>query len=226
MTRRRQLVVWGLALGLAAAAAGLKAPGPGGEGGRGDGHGHGSGGDVPGRFPVFAFGEPDIGAVEILYRGRRVDFERDGEGTWRRVRHGRGGHAHDEGGGDHGHGPGAAGEADEAAAIASQLALTARMLADRSIEPELPPGAYGLEMPEAVVAFYGRSGPGADRSRLLDALDVGDLLTTNYAYYATSRGRPGEVLLLPRYHIALLLALAVGEDEAPAPLPPAGEEPG
>lgn len=225
MIRRRLLAVWGLALVLAAAAAGLEVFGP----GKGDrpvdahGHGHGSGEEVPGRFPVFAFAEPDIAVVEVLYRGRRVGFARDGAGTWKRVRDGHGGHVHDGGEPDHDHLPGDAGGTDEAGKIAEQFALTARMLADRAIRPERPPAAYGLENPQALVSFYGRSGREADRFRLLDVLEVGDLLTTGYAYYATSRAHPGEVLLLPRYHVALLLALAVGEDEAPAPLPPAGE---
>ena len=90
------------------------------------------------------------------------------------------------------------------------------MLADRRVQPEQSLDHYGLSNPPTMIAFYGRQG--ADASQPLAVLYIGNLLPTQYAYYAM---RPGdrELSLIPRYYIALLLALAFGEDQAPTPLP-------
>jgi hypothetical protein len=69
-----------------------------------------------------------------------------------------------------------------------------------------------------MIAFYGRNGDRTDYARPLDVLYVGDLLPTDYAYYAMRDG-DDQLSLIPRYQVALLLALAFGPDRAPTPLP-------
>ncbi len=200
-----------------------------------DGHGHAPAGldELPeGRFPVFTFGEPDMGSVTIAWKGRHVDFGRDPQGRWIRTvpahdhahddhahddhahdDHAHDDHAHDDHAhDDHGQFPGDGGML-EPATIAEQFEVSARMLADRAIVPDRPLEAYGLHDPGIVFRF---------RDRLngdpLAVLQVGDLLVTGYAYYAMLERRPGRLLLIPRYQVNLLLALAFG-DEAPALVP-------
>ena len=108
---------------------------------------------------------------------------------------------------------------ERSAQIAEQLALTARMLADRRVRPEQSLDEYGLANPQTMIVFYGRTKNGVDYSRPLDVLYVGDLLPGEYTYYAMRDGNQ-ELYLIPRYYIALLLALMFGEDQAPTPLPP------
>ncbi len=177
-----------------------------------DAHDHGpEGGDeLPeGRFPVFAFGEPDIGAVTIAWKGREVGYERDHTGLWMRAGHG---HAHGPDGHDHGSHSDPGGESD-ADRIAEQFQITARMLADRAIRPAQPMTEYGLGNPDIEIAFRDRL-----NGDMLAVMRVGDLLVSQYAYYATLARVPNRILLIPRYQINLLLALAFGE-EAPSPLP-------
>lgn len=179
-----------------------------------DRHGHGSAaldGLPEGRFPVFAFSEAEIGSVTIVWKGRHVDFERGPNGDWEagghaaQHSHESDGHSH-----DHVHAPSRQVPPGD---VAEQFAIAARMLADRSIEPEQAFSEYGLEEPEIAITF---------RDRLngdpLAVMLVGDLLVSSYAYYAVLERNPRRILLIPRYQINLLLALAFG-DEAPPPLP-------
>jgi hypothetical protein len=174
-----------------------------------------------GTIPMFAFGEPDLGQVEIIYRGQSAVLMRDPNGLW--FQHGAG-HRHGGGAGASGAADGAtpddvhASDPEQAAKIAEQLAVTTRMLADRRVEPEQGLDAYGLFDPQAVFLFYGRRGDQPDYGRPLDVLYVGDLLPTEYAYY-TMRDGDDALFLVPRYQIALMLALAFGEAQAPSLLP-------
>lgn len=191
-----------------------------------DAHDHGPGGldDLPeGRFPVFAFGEPDIGSVTVAWKSQDVDFERNPDGRWFQVSHAHDhdhdhahDHAHDVDGHTHDHG-GDGPDSPDATQITEQFEITARMLADRAIKPDRPLVEYGLERPDIVLTF---------RDRLngdpLAVLRVGDLLVTGYAYYTVLERRPNRILLIPRYQINLLLALAFG-DEAPSLVPERAE---
>lgn len=166
-----------------------------------------------GRFPVFTFGEDELGAVEAIWQGRTATVVRDPGGLW--LRHD-GSHRHGTGSSDAGgeHRP----DPQHSRAIAEQLAVSARMLADRRMLPDRSLDAYGLVKPQLMLAFYARKGNAVDYTRPLDVLYVGDMLTTGYSYY-TMRDGDREVTLIPRYQIALLLALLFGEDAAPSPLP-------
>jgi hypothetical protein len=166
-----------------------------------------------GRVPVFRFTERDLGAVEVTWRGRAASLVREASGQW--LRHDAS-HRHQDGSRDH------VADPQAAETIAEQLAVTARMLADRRIVPERELDAYGLAKPELVIAFYARGDAGPAYARPLAVLYVGDLLPTRYAYYTLLDGED-EITLIPRYQIALLLALLFGEDEAPSPLPAPGE---
>jgi len=171
-----------------------------------------------GSLPMFEFTEADLGAVEVIYRGRLGTLMRDAEGQWFR---------HDA---SHSHSDGAAADAapeetethrsdpKAAAEVADQLAVTARMLADRRVPLEQGPAAYGLANPEVMIAFYRRGADGADYSRPLEVLYVGDLLAAGYTYY-TRREHDRELSLIPRYQVALLLAQIFGADQAPTPMP-------
>lgn len=166
-----------------------------------------------GRVPVFHFTEAALGAVEAIWQGRSANLVRDAAGRWMR---------HDTG---HRHGDGTApaehrADPKESAHIASQLDVTARMLADRRIQPDRALDAYGLAQPALMSAFYPRGTSGPDYSRPLAVLYVGDQLPTGYSYYAVLDGER-DVSLIPRYQISLLLALLYGEDAAPTPLPAA-----
>ena len=149
-----------------------------------------------GRLPMFAFREPDLSRVQIIHQGRVAALRRDAAGMW----------LHSGTNAPH----------PSAAAIAERLSLIARMLADRRVTPTQRLNHYGLNNPKTLIAFYGRQD--AQASSPLATLYIGDLLPTQYAYYAM---RPGdrELSLIPRYYIALLLALAFGEEQAPTPLP-------
>lgn len=163
--------------------------------------------------PAFNFTEADLGSVEVLYKGKFAALMRDPDGQW---------FQHDS---SHSH-SGAAAGADEAhgadparaAAIAEQVSVTARMIVERSVKAERGLDAYGLENPQIMIAFYGRAA-GDDVPSRLDVLYVGDLLPTQYTYYAKREGG-GDLLLIPRHFVALLLGLMYGADQAPSPLPP------
>lgn len=159
-----------------------------------------------GRMPMFGFREPDLGRVDVMYRGQTATLMRDTAGVWLH----RGAHLH------HRHADTHAANPTSSTAIAERLELMARMLVDRRMQPEQSLDHYGLTSPQTRIAFYGRTGVGD--SQPLAMLYVGDLLPTQHTYYTM---RPGdrELSLIPRYYIALLLALAFGEDQAPTPLP-------
>jgi hypothetical protein len=166
-----------------------------------------------GSFPMFRFGEPDLGAVNVIHEGRFAALMRDANGEW--FQHDTS-HRHD------GAEPASAethvADPERSAEITEQMALTARMIADRRVLPERSLDAYGLVNPKTMIAFYGRTEDGADYARPLDVLYVGDLLPTEYAYYSMLGGNP-ELSLIPRFYVALLLGLVYGEDQAPTPLP-------
>lgn len=178
-----------------------------------------------GRQPMFAFHERELGRVEILHQGHAAALMRDATGAW--FHHGASHdhrHEHGSGPGEHHHASTQTPHAVDpipSTAIAERIELTARMLADRRVPPKQSLDQYGLSNPQTMIAFYGRQG--ADASQPLAVLYVGDLLPTQYAYY-TMRLGDRELSLVPRYYVALLLVLAFGEDQAPAPLPvPEGE---
>ena len=224
---RRTFLVWVLLLVAVVALVQTDRPPP----QQDDSHDHGPGGldDLPeGRFPVFAFGEPDIGSVTVAWKSQDVDFERNPDGRWFQVSRAHDhdhdhdhdhGHDHDVGGHTHDHG-GDGTDSPDATQITEQFEITARMLADRAIKPDRPLVEYGLERPDIVLTF---------RDRLngdpLAVLRVGDLLVTGYAYYTVLERRPNRILLIPRYQINLLLALAFG-DEAPSLVPERAETSG
>jgi hypothetical protein len=162
-----------------------------------------------GRMPMFGFRERELGRVDVIHQGQTATLMRDTAGAWLH----RGAHRL------HSHADTHAADPTSSTAIAERLELMARMLTDRRVQPEQSLDHYGLTNPQTMIAFYGRTG--VDHSQPLAMLYVGDLLPTQYAYYTM---RPGdrELSLIPRYYIALLLALAFGEDQAPTPLPMQG----
>ncbi len=162
---------------------------------------------------VFQFTEADLGSVEVLYKGQFAALMRGPDGQW---------FQHDS---SHSHSGAAAGDDEthgadpaRAAVIAKQVSVTARMIADRRLKPERGLESYGLENPQIMIAFYGKAA-GDDVPGRLDVLYVGDLLPTQYNYYAKREGT-GDLLLVPRHFVALLLALMYGADQAPTALPP------
>jgi hypothetical protein len=177
-------------------------------------------------LPMFQFSEPELTRVDVMYKGQPATLMRNAAGDW--FPH-HGSHRH-----DHRHGETATDRAEsklshshaadrqQATEIAQRLALMSRMRADRRVRPEQDLEHYGLDNPQAIIAFYGRQGKGLDASQLLDVLSVGDLLPTQYAYY-TMRAGDTELSLIPRYYIALMLASVFGAEQAPTPLPPRAE---
>ena len=166
---------------------------------------------------VFQFTEADLGSVEVLYKGQFAALMRDPGGQW---------FQHDASHSHSGAAVGADAPAGEthgadparAATIAEQVAVTARMIADRRVTPERGLESYGLDNPQTMIAFYGKA-VGDDVPSRLDVLYVGDLLPTQFTYYAKREGE-GDLLLIPRHFVALLLRLMYGADQAPTPLPP------
>ena len=75
--------------------------------------------------------------------------------------------------------------------------------------------SFGLENPKIVFSFYSKEKNEAESLRLADILYVGDLLPSEYTYY-TRKGGESDVYLVPRYFVALLLALAFGSDQVPS----------
>ncbi len=169
-----------------------------------------------GRVPMFSFREPELGRIEVVYSGRSAVLSRNPAGEWshrhedhsRRQNHN---HGHDH---DHRH-------AQPSAPTGEQIAFVASIHADRRVNPEQSLDQYGLKTPQAMIAFYGRKGAEVDATRPLAVLYVGDLLPTQYEYY-TMRDGDEQLSLVPRYYIALLLALVFGEAQAPTPLPSLG----
>lgn len=173
---------------------------------------------LTGRLPIFAFHESDLSRVDILHQGKITALMRDATGTW--FHHGAShDHHHDHGRGDHRHDDTTTLHPDQlvpsSTVIAERISLIAGMLVDRRIKPEQSLDHYGLANPPTLIAFYGRHREAG--SQPLAKLYVGDLLPTQYAYYTMQPGDQ-ELSLIPRYYIALLLALAFGEDQAPTPL--------
>ena len=92
------------------------------------------------------------------------------------------------------------------------------MIVERRVKAERGLVSYGLEIPQIMIAFYGKAA-GDDVPSRLDVLYIGDLLPTEYTYYAKREGE-GDLVLIPRHFVALLLALMYGADQAPSALPP------
>jgi hypothetical protein len=165
---------------------------------------------------MFAFAEADLSRVEVLYRGLYAVLLRDADGAWL---------LHDA---THRHGPDApapdaphpAHVADPAAVaeLTKQVDLLAGMRADQRVTPDRPLDAYGLDKPQALVLFLGHGAAGKSEP-LLAELQVGDLLPTQFSYYAQVTGQR-DLWLVPRYRIAILLQTVFGEARAPSLLPP------
>jgi hypothetical protein len=161
---------------------------------------------------LFGFDPEQLGSIEAIYEGRSSALVRDEQGGW--YRHGSG-HRHGESGpGDHGH----ASDPEEAAEILRQIEATARARADRRVSPSERLEAYGLRAPAVMLAFYGRREDRPDYARPLEVLYVGDLLPDRFAYYALREGEE-DLLVVPRYQVALLLAALFGPQAAPSPTP-------
>jgi hypothetical protein len=77
---------------------------------------------------------------------------------------------------------------------------------------------FGLENPDIIFSFYPSKTDDTESLKPLEILYVGDMLPSKYTYYAMKDG-DGEVYLVPRYSITMLLAVAFGADRAPSPLP-------
>lgn len=173
-----------------------------------------------GSWPMFAFSEEDLGAVELIYEGETASAMRGPDGRW--FLHD-GSHSHAEGAETALPGERHSADPELSAAIARQLDVTARMIADRRLMPEQNLAAYGLANPTAIFIFYGRDGNDIDYSRPLSILHVGELLPSELTYY-TRRDGDEELSLVPRYQVVLLLTMAFGPDKAPARSPDFGTE--
>lgn len=171
-----------------------------------------------GRIQMFQFDEADLSRVEITYQSRTAALIRNAAGLWldngeehihlneiTTLQHSRRQVSE-----LHGH----RSDANRSTRIREKLALMSRMRADRRVKPEWGLEHYGLQRPQAQLTFYGLGATVQPLARL----EVGDLLPTTFAYYTRLEG-DRELLLVPRYYIALILALAFGEDVAPTPLP-------
>jgi hypothetical protein len=163
---------------------------------------------------MFAFDEPELGSIEIVYQGRSAKLQRDHDGLWLLYdsshRHGttNADRLHDDKEAHH------HADAEKAQELKQQVAVTARMRANRRIRPERPLEAYGLQKPQIMIAFYGRHDSQGSGSDPLAVLYVGDLLPDKFSYYA-KREDGRELSLIPRYHVALILAATFGADQAP-----------
>ena len=180
---------------------------------------------------MFDFSEADLSRIEVLYDGHHAELLRDRAGRWllHDDSHRHAGADHDDAhrraatDRDGAHQPHRAGPT-KAGTLAGQVALATRMRADQRLTPDRPLDAYGLTEPQAVVLFLGHGTADGD-APLLAELRVGDLLPTRFSYYVQRSGSP-ELWLVPRYHVALLLAAVFGEDHAPTPLPVEAERDG
>lgn len=170
-----------------------------------------------GSIPMFPWTEADLGGIEAFYQGRHSALMRDPDGLWflHSASHS---HAAPADGASAGTADVHRADPESAAKIKEQLVIAARMIADRRLHPERGLDTYGLANPPVMIAFYGRTADGADYSKPLDVLYVGDLMTTEYAYYAMVDGFE-DMLLVPRYNVSLLLAAMYGEDQAPSLTP-------
>ena len=82
---------------------------------------------------------------------------------------------------------------------------------------------FGLENPPIILSFYSLTFSPRETNEPssllpLATLYAGDMLPSKYTYYTKKGGDP-YIYLIPRYFIAMLLALAFGEDQAPSPMP-------
>ena len=197
-----------------------------------------------GQLPMFSFSEQDLGRVEILFQGKSAFLQRNDQGNW--FRHDSGhthpvvdSHSHTNSDNHHQ-------EQGLSPEITKQLDITARMIADRKLFPEeradnhyhgtveqmheevnscpekmngcLGLDRFGLENPEIIFSFYPKETNEAGSFKPLDILYVGDMLPSQYTYYAL-KDSDNEVYLIPRYSVTMLLAVTFGADEAPTPRP-------
>lgn len=141
---------------------------------------------------LLAFGERDLGSVEVLNIDRRAALTRDATGTW---------FLHDA---THSHAAGeqaASGEAhtsDPATAVELGAAATvaANLNAKDTLEPSRPLAEYGLANPKIIIAYYGRDGVEVDYRRPLATLYVGTQSPDRDTYFASIDDRPGIVLIV------------------------------
>ena len=77
---------------------------------------------------------------------------------------------------------------------------------------------FGLKTPEIIVSFYPRGNGEPESLKPLEILYVGDMLPSEYTYYAMKDGDK-EIYLIPRYFITMLLGVTFGTNQAPSLMP-------
>ena len=141
---------------------------------------------------LLAFGEGDLGSVEVLNIDRRAALIRDATGIW---------FLHDA---THSHAAGDQAASDEAhtsdpvvaVELGAAATAAANLSAKETLEPSRPLAEYGLANPKIIIAYYGRDGVEVDYRRPLATLYVGTQSPDRDTYFASIDDRPGIVLIV------------------------------
>ena len=141
---------------------------------------------------LLAFGEGDLGWVEVLNIDRRAALIRDATGIW---------FLHDA---THSHAAGDQAASDEAhtsdpvvaVELGAAATAAANLSAKETLEPSRPLAEYGLANPKIIIAYYGRDGVEVDYRRPLATLYVGTQSPDRDTYFASIDDRPGIVLIV------------------------------
>lgn len=180
---------------------------------------------------MFPFREPDVGQIDLMYRGQLISLMRSSGGLWfmhdASHRHvldpaaANGGATNPAGAPAGAATPAAANgagadqphpepDAEQAAELAKAIDFLTRMIYDRRISPTQPLDEYGLKNPQIVMIFYPRNPDNSAGSAPIGMFYVGAPLSHKQSYYAQLDG-DRDIALIPLYQVNTLTELTVGE---------------
>lgn len=165
---------------------------------------------------LFAFDEPDLGGIQVVYERQIASLMRGADGLWYQHddshSHGGVGAAPPAGADDEEHVPDPA----QSAAIAERLARAIAMTAEQAPGGAENADATGLAQSETMIAFYGRGEDGVDFSEPITILNIGLLRAQGQRYYARLSG-DADVWLARQEDVFALLDLTFGPGKVPPP---------
>ncbi len=165
---------------------------------------------------LFAFAEPDLGGIQVVYQRQIATLMRGADGLW---------YQHDDSHSHGGVGPvTSSADADEphvpdpaqSEAIAARLMQVSNMVAERQALRGAAPEATGLARSETMIAFYGRNEDGADLAEPMTILRIGKQRPGSDTLYARLDSET-DLALVAESDFQSLLAIVFGEGNVPAP---------
>ena len=199
-----------------------------------------------GQLAMFTFSEQELGRIEIIFEGNSRTFTKDSNGNWLLLEgHHQHHEAHthsDEELGEHDHGKAiSSSDIKQQIEITTRMIADRKMVVNKMnsfsdavvcVEDTIHThtttsraiatrddcvaiASWGLDNPATSLIFYPTQEEEKNFGKPLAILYVGDMLPSRYTYYTRKDG-DDDVYLVPRYFIAMILAIAFGTDQVPS----------